>query len=115
MKTRNALVSNSSSASFICYWRCLKINNGETMPKKEAIKELTREWNDDDHLLEITKELIKNTEDTSSAGTFKTTGFTSMYNDITDIPSFITHLVVGLKLEPGYELIDLHVDDDGGF
>jgi hypothetical protein len=85
----------------------------EPMNKEEAIKGLMQEFNDVE-LDEVTKEMIKNTTNTGSKGTFKTHGHTIMYNSVLDIPSHITHLVVALEIEKGYELIDLKVDCDGG-
>ena len=113
MKIRNSLVSNSSSASFICYWRCLNTIGDDPMDKDTAIKRLMNEYNDDDiNIKEMTKDLLTNSMNTSSKGTFKTEGFTSMYNSVEDVPKYLAYLLVALKSEEGYELIDFRTEED---
>ena len=115
MKTRNSLVSNSSSASFICYWRCLKTTNDnkQSLNKDQAIKRLMDEYDDMD-LSKTTELLLANTINTAVEGTFKTEGSTSMYNNVEDVPQYLAYLLVALKIESGYELIDFRVEDYGG-
>ena len=40
--------------------------------------------------------------------------FTSMYNDLTDVPPALAYLVTALKAKSksGFELIDFSIDDD---
>ena len=55
---------------------------------------------------------VKCTTETSSDGTYKTVGWTSMYNGITDFPQELAYLVLGLKVSLGYELIDVRVEGE---
>ena len=70
MKKRNGFVSNSSSASFVVYWRCLKHDEGENyrLTVEGAVDALVR-WNE-----ELKKYLKENTSETASPGTYETTG-----------------------------------------
>ena len=108
MKKREGFVSNSSSASFVVYWRCLRHEEGENygLDADEAIDGLF-EWSK-----EIKDYLKENTVKTASEGTYKTTGWISMYNDIGDLPKEIAYLVLGLKIGIGYELVDISVEND---
>jgi len=109
MKKREGFVSNSSSASFVVYWRCLKQDEDENHSSDvdEAIDGIFK-WSK-----EVSEYLKANTKETSSAGTYATTGWVSMYNDITDFPEEIAYLVLGLKVEAGFELIDVRVEQEG--
>jgi len=110
MKTRNSFVSNSSSASFICYWRYLNENDMEV---KDLLKKLFDTYGglDSEGMIE---EIFNHTHNTNVPGTFKTDMFTSMYNDLTDIPVSMAYLITGLKVnsDEGFELIDFHMKDD---
>lgn len=101
MKSRQRFVSNSSSSSFICYWRSLKGND-----LKLALYELF-ELYPEDHLCKKADDIIKHTDVTNSEGTFKTSYFIPMYNSNFDIPEELAYLVAAINLEAGYELIDL--------
>jgi len=111
MKIRHSLVSNSSSASFICYWRDLKYDEDSFIT--DSVKKIFDGWGDD-KTEKIIEELSANTKETNSMGTFKTEYFTSMYNDLTDIPSELAYFVTGLKAKSkdGFELIDFTIDRD---
>jgi len=112
MKTRNGFVSNSNSASFICYWRYLGRGGGEQLSLQDSIYKLfdcVDYGNGCIGQCPSADELIKYSKETSSPGTFVTEMFTSMFNDITDIPTSFALLVTGLKLGNGFELIDLRV------
>jgi len=99
MKIRNGFVSNSSSASFIVYWRKLESRNKELDISSFLSYPIAAMVSD-------------NTVETSAIGTYKTNGWTSMYNDATDIPDYICYLITALKTTGGYELIDIAVEDD---
>ena len=104
MKKREGFVSNSSSASFVVYWRCLEQEEGDSVERVvDGLFEFSKE---------IKEYLKDNTQETSSAGTYKTTGWTSMYNDVGVIPQEVAYLVLGLKIGKGYELIDVNVEYD---
>jgi len=101
MKIRNGFVSNSSSASFVVYWRC-----NEAVNKDVDIGGLIS----GSHL----EDIKKCTESTASNGVYKTHGFTSMYNDENDIPAKLAYLVLALTIHRGkYELIDFNIENDG--
>jgi hypothetical protein len=109
MKTRNGLVSNSSCASFICYW-------SHEHPDLDLMGALVNLFQNDYYGEgDCTLRTIKDhTQPTNSKGTFKTSGFTSMYNTIEDCPDHLTKLVMMLASNQaaGFSLIDFRVEHD---
>ena len=115
MKTRNALVSNSSSASFICYWRCLNTVDDEPMTKTEALKRFTECWKDGEMDEKSMGGILdRYTVETAMPGTYCTKMIISMMNSIEDCPTVMAHLVAGLvgHNEDGYELVDFRIEGE---
>lgn len=108
MKTRNSFVSNSSSASFICYWRCLEPDIDSL---EDAVEKLIESY--DDETLRLCKSIVSKTQRTKQDGTYKTKYWISMYNDIRDVPEEMKNLITAILLEIGFELID--VAEEAGY
>jgi len=110
MKIRNSFVSNSSSASFICYWRYLHAKNSDI---KQILQNLFDDWGNK-HTGKVIDELVSSTGTTNSLGTFRTAMYTIMYNDISDVPLSMAYLITGLKINSnlGFELIDITREND---
>jgi len=87
--------------------------NDNDMEVKDLLKRLFDCWGNKNTQLMI-DDLVKSTGNTNVQGTFKTQMWTSMYNDLLDIPVSMSYLITGLKVNSseGFELIDFKVDED---
>ena len=103
MKKRNGFVSNSSSASFICNWRSLSDDCLES-----DLIELFDSYNGKLNDMSATILGATSVMDTS----YQTKMFTSMYNDMSDVPADMAYLVTALNLKSGFELIDIAIEDE---
>ena len=103
MKTRNSLVSNSSSASFIVTWKCL---DPEETDKKEVINQLFG-YGDKSLKLNITNNTIQ-----LKSGYFRTAFFISMLNEITDFGPDAGYLILSLYTNSNFEIADARVESD---
>lgn len=115
MKIRNGFVSNSSSASFVIVWRCdtEQGSDGDALPLSEAL-DLLWQFGDPElknRITEITK--------VETNGSFKTSGWTSMFNDYSDFCQEIKELLFALEAEKMsdekraiFDIIDKYIDHD---
>lgn len=102
MKIRNSLVSNSSSASFIVTWKYLNI---EETNIKQILKKLIR-FNPD-----FVLDIEKNTTQLKS-GYFRSTFYTTIFNDMTDFDSNAAFLILALYIDNDFEIVDARIEDD---
>lgn len=106
MKTRNSLVSNSSSASFIVIWRSL---SSEIDSKTKAVDALTK-WSSHftgDALLRLhskTEEL--------KPDVYRTQFFTSMMNSMSDFGEDAAFFILSLIDDKQFEIITRDVEGD---
>ena len=108
MKTRQSLVSNSSSASFVIIWRSLE---GEKYTVDEAIKALTQSnevLNKSENIEELKNHTIQLKDDV-----FETSFWTSMMNSMSDFGDVAAHLVLEFNQSCRFEIVKSHVEDHG--
>ena len=104
MKQRNGFVSNSSSASFICYWY-----GDENNDLKSTLTKMFDSWGDGETQSMINK-LISKTSKDGAPGVYLTQMWTSMYNDIRDIPESMAYLLTALQVSNDEKLISFKMD-----
>jgi hypothetical protein len=106
MKNRNGFVSNSSSASFVCRW--VMYND---MSLEDSIDEILMDYGSDE-LKKIKDNLIHSTH--SDNGHFITRSFTSMLNDIDNVPLEFKNLITGLSFlsESKGKIIAVEINED---
>lgn len=107
MKTRNSLVSNSSSASFIIKWK----SESRYITIADVIDNL---FIDVGCLDDATKKaIIENTKRTrSDIKTYTSTFRTSMFNDFSDFGSGAANLSMALMTVCNFELVSTEVKND---
>lgn len=110
MKTRNSLVSNSSSASFVITWKSLNLE--DEIPAREAIQHVFNESNPDLNVT-LTESIVQQTSKLKS-GAFRSEFSTSMYNIISDFGSDAAFLMMALYLSNDFEIIDARIEDYQG-
>lgn len=112
MKTRNGLVSNSSSASFVITWKC-------TAPSADNIKLAV------DHLLGLNSlaprcecdidtmaDIVIRHSSVLKSKAYRTSYFIPMYNDLADIPASFMYFVTAMTMSGEYEVIDIRIDNE---
>ena len=113
MKTRLSLVSNSSSASFMVLWRALPDSNGNTPDNvKDAVRKLFGYTKDDDWQTDKNIEDIINNTKFLKSDIYETRYWTSMYNDITDLPPGAAYIMFALAENSAGEIIKHEVIGD---
>jgi hypothetical protein len=114
MKTRMGFVSNSSSASFICIWEYFDHGGSGLDSVEDALRIIFDDYGDVDMGVKM-ESIVGHTNICSSSGCYETKYWTSMYNDVNDIPEELSSLVMGLHLLPGSKgrIINVSVDEEG--
>lgn len=110
MKTRNSLVSNSSSASFIILWRSLSSNVDS---KESAIKTLLR-YNDAIDNKESLQKLIDSTTELKH-DIYETKFHTSMMNSFSDFGPDAAYFFLELSHNSYFEIIKSSTDECEGW
>ena len=126
MKHRSALVSNSSSASFVVHWRMRTF--GKTATTERALGNMFGVYFKEDNENEIdwdktwnakemrgtVEDLIKSTE-RNEDGTFTTVFNTTMMNSAEDFGESAKSLAIGLIASDNqFQIIDAKVENYGG-
>ena len=105
MKTRNSLVSNSSSASFVILWKHNSFDDSATL---DMIMEAMNWDVPNSSILSRQSKLLKH-------GVIESRFFTGMMNDISDfgIDALSLYTILNLNSENSYTLISTTVEHDG--
>ena len=110
MKTRNSLVSNSSSASFIVTWQLLHEDKLD-LPIKEIIERLGEgDWHYG--VDEVINELVKNTKRLDAPNCFETRESISMFNWMGDFNGGILPFVVEMSRDRNFKVINWEIESD---
>jgi len=107
MKIRKGYVSNSSSASFIVYW---KSRNNREMSLEEAIEKMEDEFFFSKY--GMTKEYIKKVTQDNGYGRFTTEFFTTMMNSGDNFGEQAKSFLINIMTSDDFEIYNFKVDKD---